>query len=100
MWKESRISSRARRRNRSVKIPGVVRADVEAPPEDDPNRGGSPVGRGPMTSLVAEGLHYIRNGDGREELFDLDGDPGEIHDLASAPKYDTALKSFRERLRR
>ena len=30
--------------------------------------------RGPMQSLVAEGKSYIRNADGREELFDLTAD--------------------------
>ena len=30
---------------------------------------------GPMKSLVAEEKVYIRNGDGREELYDLDTDP-------------------------
>ena len=83
-----------------IAIGEPVRSEVDAPPEDDPNRGDSPVHRGPMTSLVSGGLHYIRNGDGREELFDLDGDPKEQHDLAASPIYETAIRGFRERLRR
>lgn len=76
----------------------LVRSEVQAPPEDDPNRGRSPVQRGPMTSLVAGTLHYIRNGDGREELYDLDSDSAEEHDLAAAPGSARALRGFRDRL--
>ena len=78
----------------------LVRSEVQAPPEDDPNQGASPVHRGPMTSLVSGGLHYIRNGDGREELYDLDSDSAEEHDLAAAPGFDRRLSEFRDRLRR
>ena len=38
-----------------------------------------------MASLVAGGMHYIKNeGDGREELYDIEADPGETQDLASS----------------
>jgi arylsulfatase A-like enzyme len=73
-----------------------VLSEVEAPPEDDPNRGESPACLGPMTSLVGWGYHYIRNGDGREELFDLEADPGEAHNLAAA----VSLEPFRAAMRR
>jgi hypothetical protein len=75
---------------------GPVLSEVEAPPEDDPNRGESPACRGPMTSLVGFGHHYIKNGDGREELFDLEADPHERHDLAAT----TPLAPFRAAIRR
>ena len=42
----------------------------------------TPVARGDMTSLIAEGSHYIRNGDGVEELYDLT-DRAHAHDLAA-----------------
>ncbi len=77
-----------------------VRSEVAAAPEDDPNRGRSPARRGPMTSLVAWGHHYVRNGDGREELFDLAADPGEARDLAPAPASAPTLGRFRAHLRR
>lgn len=36
-----------------------------------------------MKSLVAGGFHYIRNGDGREELYDFASDPDETRDLSA-----------------
>src|SRR5437763_15215470 len=36
------------------------------------NQGREPVANGPMKALVAGGMHYIRSGDGREELYALD----------------------------
>ena len=50
-----------------------------------PNQGRSPVFLGPMKALVSGREAYIRNGDGREELYDLDSDPGETPDLAGLP---------------
>ena len=38
-----------------------------------------------MTSLVADGMHYIRMADGSEELYILDSDPEERFDLAGSP---------------
>lgn len=36
--------------------------------------------------------------DGEEQLFDLEQDPGEIHDLAGDPAHADTLKTWRERL--
>ena len=41
-----------------------------------------PISRGDMTSLVDGPLHYIRNGDGTEELYDVVLDPTAQHDLS------------------
>jgi choline-sulfatase len=38
------------------------------------------------------------DGDGREQLFDLQADPNELHDLAPAPKSRSRLESWRTRL--
>jgi arylsulfatase A-like enzyme len=78
----------------------VVRSEVECPPEDDPNRGRSPAARGAMTSIVSRDFHYIRGGDGREELYDLNLDPAEIRDLSSRPELAGALGQFREQVRK
>jgi arylsulfatase A-like enzyme len=41
-----------------------------------------PVSRGDMRSIVVGRSHYIRNGDGMEELYDLAADPHELRNLA------------------
>jgi arylsulfatase A-like enzyme len=43
-----------------------------------------PVSRGNMKSVVAESLRYIRDGDGREELYGLFSDQWETHDLVKS----------------
>ncbi len=40
--------------------------------------------RGNMRSVIAYPFHYILNGDGIEELYDLQADPSESHDLATS----------------
>ncbi len=59
-----------------------------------------PVSRGDMRSLIDEGAHYIRSGDGREELYDLADDPWETRDLAPGPAAGPSprLASLRARL--
>ncbi|MDT8303936.1 MAG: sulfatase [Sedimentisphaerales bacterium] len=42
---------------------------------------GTPVAKGDMKSLVTGNMHYIRNGDGTEEVYDLHEDPVEHNDL-------------------
>jgi hypothetical protein len=44
---------------------------------------------------VDRSYHYIRNGDGREELYDLQNDRGETHDLARAAVAGAMLQHFR-----
>ena len=74
-----------------------ILSEIEAPPEADPNHGSSPVCHGPLISLVDRGFHYIRNGEGREELYDLERDPHETHDLAHSVDVAEALRQFRQR---
>jgi arylsulfatase A-like enzyme len=40
-----------------------------------------PLAKGGMKSLVHDGMHYIREGDGSEQLYDLGADPDELRDL-------------------
>ncbi len=54
-----------------------------------------PVSKGHMQSLVAGGWRYIRNGDGREELYDFERDPAERTDLAAMPDQRPVLTAFR-----
>ncbi len=62
------------------------------------NQGREPVAKGPMKSLVAEGMHYIRSADGLEELYLLDSDPHERSDLAAYPFAAESLGRFRRSL--
>jgi arylsulfatase A-like enzyme len=45
-----------------------------------------PVSKGDMKSLVTGDMHYIRNGDGTEEVYDLRHDPAERNDLIQTPR--------------
>jgi arylsulfatase A-like enzyme len=62
------------------------------------NQGREPVAKGPMKAIVAEGMHYIRAADGREELFLLDNDPEERSNLAPYPFASESLLRLRARL--
>jgi arylsulfatase A-like enzyme len=54
--------------------------------------------KGDMKSLVMDGRHYIKNGDGREELYDFENDPAETRDLADSEEGRRALERFRRSL--
>jgi arylsulfatase A-like enzyme len=58
-----------------------------------------PVSWGPsMYSLMDSTYHYVRNGDGTEELYDALRDPAEAHDLAGADGSEPILIRFRAML--
>ncbi|QDV37648.1 sulfatase [Tautonia plasticadhaerens] len=59
------------------------------------NQGREPAAKGPMKSLVAGGMHYIRSGDGSEELYSLRSDPQERVNLSGAPAAGGILQQFR-----
>jgi hypothetical protein len=54
-----------------------------------------------MQSLVADGTAYIRNADGRAEIYDIIHDPTELHDLAGSTnpldldRFRTAIEFLR-----
>jgi hypothetical protein len=60
-----------------------------------PKPNAPPASYGPMKSLVAHGKVYIRDGLGREEVYDLDDDPNEVRDLAQSPTSQPARERFR-----
>ncbi|MCP4609837.1 MAG: sulfatase [Planctomycetes bacterium] len=47
---------------------------------------GTTVEKGEMKSLIIGDMHYIRNGDGSEEVYDLRNDPYEHNDLIQTPR--------------
>lgn len=58
-----------------------------------------PVHKGDMQSLVDARYHYVRNGDGREELYDVRNDPWEQRDLSGSVEASRVLPRFRASLK-
>jgi len=58
-----------------------------------------PVSKGDMRSLIWERLHYIRRGDGEEELYHIDSDPDEQRNRIGEPALQNALQTLRAELR-
>jgi arylsulfatase A-like enzyme len=54
-----------------------------------------PIAAGDMYSLVSGDLHYIVDGEGREQLFDLSTDVWERNDLAGRAEAEPHLRRFR-----
>ena len=75
--------------------PGEVRSEVALREKVSTNKDRPPALRGPMVSIVSEGMTYIRNADGSEELYRLADDPGEARNLATTE----AARPVLERLR-
>jgi arylsulfatase A-like enzyme len=57
-----------------------------------------PVFHGPMHAIVDRQFHYIRRGDGQEELFAYRTDPAEAQNLAQTPDGQRALGRLRAQL--
>jgi arylsulfatase A-like enzyme len=58
----------------------------------------TPIRRGDMRSLVEGRLHYIRNGDGVEELYDPVADPAETRNLIADAALQPSVARFRATL--
>jgi arylsulfatase A-like enzyme len=56
----------------------------------------APVSKGDMISFVDATHHYIRNGDGTEELYAYREDPDELHNLAGTPGAVGIVAAFRK----
>lgn len=57
-----------------------------------------PIQKGPMQSVVRGTMHYIRNGDRSEEVYDWAVDPGEVHNLAQGEQGVLLLTTLRRSL--
>ena len=75
--------------------PNVVLTEVALRGKIARNNDRPPALRGPMKSVVADGHVYIRNSDGREELYNLANDPTEAHDLAPLAEHHDLLDRLR-----
>ena len=84
--------------NDASAINDPVLASVDGPVHNAPNQGRSPVFSGPMKAVAHGSRVYIRNGDGREELYDVEADPGQMHDLAGLDESKAELDDFRAEL--
>lgn len=69
------------------------------PPTVFTNQGREPASKGPMKAMIAGGMHYIRTGDGHEELYALAADPDELSNVADRPDVEGILQGFRSYLR-
>jgi hypothetical protein len=69
-----------------------ISAGINTPPE-------YPVSKGDMKSLICNALHYIRNGDGGEELYDFENDSTEQRNIAASEQGRLRLDFFRRRLK-
>jgi arylsulfatase A-like enzyme len=59
-----------------------------------------PISRGDMRAIVFRGMRYIKNGDGKAELYDVRTDPWEQRDLAGDAEYAATLDEGERRLKR
>jgi len=73
-------------------------SEVDIPVVIGPERGHGPKQRGFTMSLVAEGLHYLMDIQGTEELYDVAADPRELRNLKDDPRQTPALGRFRTSL--
>jgi arylsulfatase A-like enzyme len=60
--------------------------------------GNVPADANASRALLDQGKLYIRNKDGREELYDIEADPAESHDLSKTANSQTLLIRFRDRM--
>ena len=78
-----------------------ILSELHHPPDSPANHGESPVFvHGQIQSIIKNTFHYMKFGDGREELYDLARDPDELTDLASRDVYKRVLADCRASLDR
>ena len=84
-----------RRPDRALSPPAEPLLMETDKPEVLSNQGREPAAKGPMQSLIAGGLHYIRTGDGLEELYVLNSDPEEQFNIVGSAMGREVLPAFR-----
>jgi arylsulfatase A-like enzyme len=73
-------------------------SEVDIPFVIGPERGRGPDQRGFTMSMVSEGMHYLVNIRGAEELYDMAADPHETRNLKDDPAKKQALDRCRQSL--
>jgi arylsulfatase A-like enzyme len=94
---DTTIGGRSLRRfwtDRTSDLEDHVYTELPGPSAFPPNHGASPIFSGPMRAVIRNGFKYIRAGE-VEELFDLQSDPAELHNLASDAQYRVTLETLR-----
>jgi arylsulfatase A-like enzyme len=59
-----------------------------------------PISKGSMRSVVLDGVHYILNGDGSEELYDFERDEAESQNLVERAEMAAKLEAARRAVKR
>jgi arylsulfatase A-like enzyme len=77
----------------------TVLSEVEDISLETPTPGISDSDRGPKRALTRNEGVYIVNGSGCEELYDLNSDPDELHDLSGQSAAQAILSTFRKSLK-
>ena len=75
-------------------------SEVRHKPKTSKTKNRPPAWLGAMASVRVGRMIYIRNADGREELFDIQTDPTEAQDLAANPHFKSSLAACRKALDR
>jgi arylsulfatase A-like enzyme len=57
-----------------------------------------PITKGPIKSVIVEGMHYIRHSDNREELYDFERDVAESENLSERSEARLRLERLRHAL--
>ena len=86
-WNGSRDS------DSSLRSPLLSELSLQTP--DVPQRYAIIKGKGALRSLVVDRYHYIKTRDGREELYDLEKDPLEEHDIAQVEEARRTIEMLR-----
>jgi hypothetical protein len=73
----------------------LVRSEASIRKKTARNASRPPAFRGPMVSIVAEGMSYIRNADNTEELYRLAEDPEQTDNLADDEEFIEILERLR-----
>ncbi len=76
---------------------GTVVAETSGRSQDE---AWNPTSRGDMRSVISGDMHYILNGDGEEELYDIGRDEWELENLIAAPGSEVVVYRLRTQLER